>query len=325
MMIFSNTEKGGSAMVSCTEFIPAYSELFAYLEDKNGKEEVRRLWDYLFAPTGDGVPLINFVKKEGIRGCFSYWSGTLNEEAADFTMYLNEKGGWFKNVMHYCPSKGRLLQLKEEIGITPYPDYCLHCDYYRQAVEKVGLEYIFDFCNTDRAGCSIFIYDPNVFDGRIILDENTEIMDRRASDNEYFHRDFHSFMNLGVHYVGEHFGIHGVKEYLIRFTHNVYNSIIADAQKTSALDAVESKIRDTYMKEKALDRLSICREDNTMTITVTSCPAIEHIISTGRFISPWYRYTTEFVMEALAAELGLRFTMNAYDEETGAASYTFAV
>ena len=129
-------------MISCTEFIPAYSELFAYLEDKHGYKEVERFWKYLFEPTGDGIPLINYVKKEGIRGCFTYWAGTFKEEAADFTMYLNEKDGWFMNVMHHCPSKGRLLRLQEETGIIPYHKYCLHCDSYRSAVEKVGLKHL---------------------------------------------------------------------------------------------------------------------------------------------------------------------------------------
>ena len=34
-------------MVSCTEFIPFYSEFFKYLEDKNGKEEVIRYWEFI--------------------------------------------------------------------------------------------------------------------------------------------------------------------------------------------------------------------------------------------------------------------------------------
>ena len=29
-------------MISCTEFIPAYSELFAFLEEKYGREEEQR-------------------------------------------------------------------------------------------------------------------------------------------------------------------------------------------------------------------------------------------------------------------------------------------
>ena len=132
-------------MISCTEFIPAYSELFTFIENKSGRGAVDKFWEYLFKPDGEGIPLVSFVKKEGIKGCFTYWSGSLNEEAADFTMYLNEKAGWFKLVMHQCPSKGRLLKLKEEIGIKPYPHYCLHCDHYREAVAEIGLEYLYDF------------------------------------------------------------------------------------------------------------------------------------------------------------------------------------
>ena len=58
-------------MISCTEFIPCYSELFTYLENKNGRGEVDRFWKYLFVPDGKGIPLINFVMKEGIKGCYS--------------------------------------------------------------------------------------------------------------------------------------------------------------------------------------------------------------------------------------------------------------
>ena len=73
-------------MISCTEFIPAYSELFSYIEEKYGRDEVEKFWTYLFEPDGKGIPLIKFVENEGIRGCYTYWKGSLNEEAADFTM-----------------------------------------------------------------------------------------------------------------------------------------------------------------------------------------------------------------------------------------------
>ncbi len=310
-------------MVSCTEFIPAYSELFTYLEEKHGRDEVDRFWEYLFKPTGDGIPLINFVKKEGIRGCFSYWAGTLNEEAADFTMMLNEKAGWFKIKMHRCPSKGRLLALKDEIGITPYHDYCLHCDSYRAAVAKIGLDYVYDFDGIDHAACSLFISDPKIFDGRVIVDENTEIMDRRAGDNEYFHRDFHSSMNMGIHYLGENYGMEAVREYLIRYTKNVYNKEIADI-KENGLAAIRKKICDTYEKEKASDVLATSLEGGKLTVSVSSCPAVTHLKATGREVSKWYRYTTEVVMEVLAGYAGATFKMESYDEETGAARYTFS-
>ena len=309
-------------MISCTEFIPSYSELFTYLEDRYGRGEVDRFWKYLFEPDGKGIPLIGYVEREGIRGCFSYWAGTLNEEAADFTMYLNEKRGFFHIVMHSCPSKGRLLKLKDEIGITPYHDYCLHCDSYRAAAEKVGLKYIYNFAGVDQAACSILIYDPKVFDGRVIIDEDTVVMDRKASDNEYFHRDFHSSLNMGIHYVGEHYGMEGVREYLTRYTQNVYGPVLEDMKKRG-LAAIEAKILDTYNKEKAPEAVQTKLDGDTLEVTVSYCPGVSHLRATGREVSPWYRYTTETVMEVLAKAGGYHFAMEQYDEETGAAKYKF--
>ena len=310
-------------MISCTEFIPAYSELFSFLEDKYGREEVDRFWEYLFAPTGSGIPLINFILKEGIRGCYSYWSGTLNEEAADFTMYLNEKKGWYMLVMHHCPSKGRLIELKDELGITPYHDYCLHCDSYRSAVEKIGLKYVFNCVESDKAACSILIYDPKVFDGKTYVDADTLVMDRRAADNEYFHPDFHSSMNMGIDYLGNKGGRAEVIEYLNRYTDNVYAKL-KDKIKSQGVNAIKEKILDTYEKEKALDAVSVNIDENgALTVEVKYCPAVRHLKATGRAVSEWFSYSTETVMKRLADFAGVRFAMLSYDKETGSARYVF--
>ena len=45
-------------MISCTEFILSYNELFAFLDRRYGRSEVDKLWDYLFKPTGKGIPLM---------------------------------------------------------------------------------------------------------------------------------------------------------------------------------------------------------------------------------------------------------------------------
>jgi len=290
------------------------------LDENYGREEVDRFWEYLFAPTGDGIPLVNFVKAEGIRGCFSYWAGTLNEEAADFTMHLNEKAGWYSCTMHHCPSKGRLLELAEQGKLTPYKDYCLHCDCYRSAVAKVGLEYIYDFSNMDKAGCYMLIYDPKVFDGRVIIDEDTVTMDRRAAQNEYFHPDFHSSMNMGIHYLGEKYGREVVESYLRRYTLRLYSDTYT-AEKP--MEALEALIRGTYAKEKAEDALSIRRTADGLQVQIAYCPAVKHLKATGRVVSPWYVFTTQTVMSVLAEKLGIQFEMQSYDPETGAASYRF--
>ena len=307
-------------MISCTEFIPAYSELFTFLAKTRGRAEVDTFWAYLFEPDGKGISLINFVKKEGIRGCYTYWSGSLNEEAADFSMYVNEKRGFFLLDMHRCPSKGRLLQLKETDGVTPFPEYCLHCDYYRHAVEKIGLKYIYNFSGMDKAACSLLIYDPKVFDGRVILDENTTAMHRSADDNEYFHKDFHSSMNMGVEYLGKHYGTETVEQYLREFVDHVYGNLIK-AMQERGLEALQEKILDTYQKEKASELVKTTLTENCLQVEVSSCPAVTHLHATGRTVSSWYVYTTTTVMEALAEKIGAKFSMDSYDEATGKASY----
>ena len=137
-------------MISCTEFIPAYSELFKFLHQRGGKSAVVDFWNFLSdAYLGN---LRELVQKHGIRGCWEYWSRTLNEEAADFSMELDEEAGEFRIVMHHCPSKGRLLELSH---LQPYPEYCEHCDVlYRRVLEPLGYEMIVDLSHCDQARCA---------------------------------------------------------------------------------------------------------------------------------------------------------------------------
>ncbi|MEN8229759.1 MAG: hypothetical protein ABFS38_16475 [Bacteroidota bacterium] len=140
-------------MISCTEFIPAYSELFKFLEEKQGKTAVIDYWKYL-----SDIFLTNLkdeVVEHGLRGCWNYWSITLKEEAADFTMELDEEAEEFSISMHYCPSKGRLLELNH---MEPYRDYCEHCDLlYRRVLEPLGFNYELDTSQTDQARCRLTI------------------------------------------------------------------------------------------------------------------------------------------------------------------------
>lgn len=310
-------------MISCTEFIPAYSELFTFLEDRYGREEVDRFWEYLFKPDGVGIPLINFLKKEGIKGCYSYWNGSLNEEAADFSMYLNEQAGWFKIQMHRCPSKGRLLELKDTLGIVPYHDYCLHCDHYRESVEQVGLRYIYDFCGVEKASCSILVYDPSRFQNKLIVDENTVQTHRNASDNEYFHRDFHSSLNNAVQYLGEKFGTDVLCDYLRTYTQHVYKKTLEDIRQRG-VTAICDHVKETYRLEKSEELLTVEQKNGKTVFTVAYCPAVSHLTATGRTVSEWFPYTTTVMMQVFAEQASLTFQMEEYDAATGRAVYSFS-
>lgn len=108
-------------MIPCTHFIAAYSELFKHLEMTGGERAVEDFWNYL----SDSFlgNLRDLVREHGLRGCWLYWSRTLNEEAADFTMELDESYSQFTIRMHRCPSKARLLEWNH---IEPHAGYCRH-------------------------------------------------------------------------------------------------------------------------------------------------------------------------------------------------------
>jgi hypothetical protein len=138
-------------MVSCTEFIPFYSEAFKYLEKKDGHDGVVRFWEFLakeYVAPGLGV----LVKEKGIAGCWEYFSKSLNEEAADFTMTFDEEAQECSIVMHHCPSKGFF---KKFTHLEPYYDYCGHCAVlYAPILAEYGIESESDYYSQiDEARC----------------------------------------------------------------------------------------------------------------------------------------------------------------------------
>jgi hypothetical protein len=140
-------------VIPCTDFIPAYSQLFRTLERLGGKRAVVDFWEHL----SDSFlgNLRQLVSENGLRGCWLYWSHTLNEEAADFTMELDEAASEFRILMHACPSKGLLLGLDH---VEPYPDYCEHCDVlYRRVLEPLGFDCTVDLSECDRARCALTV------------------------------------------------------------------------------------------------------------------------------------------------------------------------
>lgn len=139
-------------MISCTEFIPAYSQVFKYLHEKEGYDGVVRFWEHISDEYVE-PRLGKLIKQKGITGCYEYWSKSLNEENADFIMTLDEEKGEFEIVMNKCPSKALLLTLDES---NVYPHYCDHCDLlYRKVVEKYGMSYYFEPDKDNLACCRL--------------------------------------------------------------------------------------------------------------------------------------------------------------------------
>ena len=142
-------------MVSCTEFIPLYSELFKFIENKADHDAVVRYWNYI-SDSYVADRLGPLAAEKGIAGCWEYWSKTLTEEAADILREYDEDANEIRNHMRYCPSKGKLLALSY---MEPYHDYCGHCGVlYSRVLEKYGIVMERDRSGEDHAECASRLY-----------------------------------------------------------------------------------------------------------------------------------------------------------------------
>ena len=153
-------------MISCTEFIIAYSELFAFIEERHGTETLDRFWEeladeFLFN-------LRDLVAAKGLLGMHEYWTHTLTEEGADQTMTVTDDE--FRLEIHQCPS---VAILRRNPHITPYRDYCRHCTVlYKRVIEPFGFKCEMSIHDPARGRCTLRVAtrSSDVAQGRVPLD-----------------------------------------------------------------------------------------------------------------------------------------------------------
>lgn len=329
-------------MISCTEFIPAYSELFKFIDRRSGRQAVYDYWDYLFDPASS--PLNGYLVRYGLKGCWEYWKVIFSEEACDGAVLFNESEGWYADCMHFCPSKGRF----EKLGyMEPFDEYCLHCNGYDWSLNRHNLVHLVDYRGTEKASCREIIYDPNVFklDAQKLIDEmyacemrgctlaegkcpllrpGTETLITSPKTLKYLHREFHVSMDRGADYVRKQYGEDGLSEYLSQFEH-AFHIPLREAIKKEGLTAIGAYLTQLYAIEEASDALGIKETENELLVTVRYCPAVRYMKNENHIPSDAYEKCTEYVYRALAEETGYGFEMLSYDAANGAAEYRFFV
>lgn len=149
-----------------------------------------------------------------------------------------------------------------------------------------------------------------------------KVMKRSALDNKYLHRDFHVSCDIGIGYVGERYGDEGVRDYLNQYADH-FLSPLAEAVRREGLAPLARYLRELYETEEAADQLRLDQRDGALHVRVLACPAVTFMKSTGHTPSRWYRETTGTLYARLAKNAGLRFTLESYDEATGAAAFRF--
>ena len=330
-------------MISCTEFIPAYSELFKYIDQKSGRQAVYNFWEDLFQPGNS--PLDGLITKYGkLRGSWENWYVVYTEEACDNTMLYNEEEGWILACMHHCPSKGRFQKLGY---MEPFEEYCKHCDSYDIVFKKHGVGHCMDYRGEHCAKCREIIYDPDKFKGdpQALLDimykcemegckfgkdpslcplykPGTRTLHTTSDGYKYLHPDFHVSMALSLQYGYEHYGENGLREYLTQFTQAFHKPLIKKA-KEQGLPAIAEYLTWLYAEEEASDALEIALTANGLDVTVRYCPAVKHFKKRNFVPHECFEMSTGVVYDVIARESGLGFEMIAYDHDTGAAKFRF--
>lgn len=141
-------------MISCTEFIWVYNELFRFLETRGGAEKVIEFWKGISENFLGS--LREYVRREGLPGMYRYWSHTLGEEGGRHHLSLYDD--MFVIDMHDCPSV-RLLH--QHSRLSKYPNYCEHCRWlYPPLLQSFGFEVDFDIISSEKGRCRMTVRQP---------------------------------------------------------------------------------------------------------------------------------------------------------------------
>ena len=323
-------------MISCTEFIPLYSEFFKYLERRGGHDAVMDYWIHISDTSiGDTTNPNSLAYKceklGGFEGAVAYWGHTLTEEACDlFEMEdRNEKVKY--SHMRHCPSRGMLNALSH---VEPYYDYCSHCNViYARVLEKYGVVYERDnsqIANAECRGCFYEKGNPPKFNFRTVTDEELKkregedgitIIDQKTEDNKYLHRDFHLLGDNALKYCGDKFGKEAVIDFLRDYVRYYYAPIVENIKK-NGLHAIKEWLEKIYETEEASDLLDTKLSENKLTVTVKYSPAIAYMRTLGKEPSEYYVEETRTLYGEIAKACGYRFTL-AYYHHDGGTSFTF--
>jgi hypothetical protein len=140
------------------------------------------------------------------------------------------------------------------------------------------------------------------------------VMDRRAADNEYLHKDFHGALNCGIVYLHRHFGEEAVREYLRDFGRR-WHAPLRQRLLTEGLPALRRHFETLFGVEGATVRFE--QTPDELVLHVEACPAVAHIRAQGGEASPLFVETTRTVNEALCEGTPYLAELLSYDPQTG--------
>ena len=141
-----------------------------------------------------------------------------------------------------------------------------------------------------------------------------EVMTRKASDNEYLHKDFHGALSTGIDYLEAHFGEQAVRDYLRGFATSFY-APLTKALKERGLVALKEHLERVYQPEGG--EISMEFTEDELVLKVESCPAVMHMRRKQYPVARLFVETTRTVYEAICEGTGFSAELLEYDPQTG--------
>ena len=137
-------------MIAANEFILAYNGFFKEIHKRFGKEGIDQLWE--FFKNSYCQKLNDYIKRDGLKGMYDYWTEVLHAEGG--RNYLTLREDEFILDMHFCPSVGKL----RNTPVNVYKNYCGHCTaIYPPIIKKYGFEVEYYILNRKKGECRIHV------------------------------------------------------------------------------------------------------------------------------------------------------------------------
>ena len=150
--------------------------------------------------------------------------------------------------------------------------------------------------------------------------QSKKIMDRRASDNKYLHKDFHISQNILMDYIYRNFGAKALISYLEQYAIAYYKPLKQKLQ-SGDFDALMSYFTGIYKTEEW--PVKITSGENYLEIEQDACPGITHITATGGKPCPYYRETYHTIYKTLCRGTPFNYILKYFNNETGACKQLF--
>ncbi len=147
-----------------------------------------------------------------------------------------------------------------------------------------------------------------------------QIIEQKAADNTYYHKDFHIALNYGIDYLHKSFGEDSVREYLVQFA-NAYFAPLKKALRGKGLLVIKEHYENIYKIENAVFDMDISHDN--LVIHLSESPAVMYIKENGHNISSLYQETVTTVNKEICRNTPYDCKLVEYNDENGAYQLQF--